>query len=116
VEVTVEHEADVTVVAVVGSLEAASAPELGKRLDNLLGEGVQQFVIDLSGLRFMDSSGIAVLVRTFKRVGVGHGDVRLAAPRAPVQKIIRLVRLDRVFDTYPDVALAVASFSRPAAA
>jgi anti-sigma B factor antagonist len=113
VELTVKHEADVTVVAVSGNLEAVSSPELGTRLDTLLADGQQQFVIDLAGVRFMDSSGIAVLVRLFKRVRIGHGDVRLAGARPPVEKIIRLVRLDRVFDTYSDSTLAVASFSEP---
>lgn len=113
-ELSVKHEANVTVVAVSGNLEAVSAPELGIRLDGLLAQGEQQFVIDLAGVRFMDSSGIAVLVRLFKRVRIGHGDVRLAGARPSVEKIIRLVRLDRVFDTFVDSSLAVASFSESA--
>jgi anti-sigma B factor antagonist len=112
VELTVKRESEVTVVAIAGNLEAVSAPELGTRLDALLADGVQQFVIDLAGVRFMDSSGIAVLVRLFKRVRIGHGDVRLAGAQPPVAKILRLVRLDRVFDTYTDSSLAVASFTK----
>lgn len=114
-EVTVGQEAGVTVVAIAGTLEAGTAPELGTRLDALLAEGIQRFVIDLSGLRFLDSSGIAVLVRLFKRVRIGHGDVRLAGAQPPVEKILKLVRLDRVFDVHPDVGAAVASFATPAA-
>lgn len=113
-ETTVELEAGVTIVAVSGNLEAASATELGLRLDGLLAAGHQRFVIDLAGLRFMDSSGIAVLVRLFKRVRIGHGDVRLAGAQPPVEKIFRLVRLDRVFDLYADSELAVTSFAEPA--
>jgi anti-sigma B factor antagonist len=114
VEISISHQTDVTVVAVVGNLEAHSAPELSSRLDGLLAGGDQRFVIDLAGVRFMDSSGIAVLIRLFKRVRIGHGDVRLAGAQPAVEKIIRLVRLDRVFDVFDDCALAVASFSAPA--
>jgi anti-sigma B factor antagonist len=113
VELTVTHEGKVAVVAVSGNLEAATSSQLGLRLDGLLAAGEQQFVVDLAGVRFMDSSGIAVLVRLFKRVRIGHGDVRLSGAQPPVEKIIRLVRLDRVFDTYADCRLAVASFSEP---
>jgi anti-sigma B factor antagonist len=114
VEITVSYQSDVTVVAISGNLEADTAPELSLRLDDLLAAGDQQFVIDLTGVRFMDSSGIAVLIRLFKRVRIGHGDVRLGGAQPPVEKIIRLVRLDRVFDVFDDWTLAVASFSAPA--
>lgn len=115
-KITVAEQDGVTVVAVAGVLDAGGAPVLGDRFDALLAEGVQRFVIDLAALRFMDSSGIAVLVRLFKRVRIGHGDVRLAATQPAVEKILRLVRLDRVFDLHPDVERAVASFSASPAA
>lgn len=110
-ELRVTEADDVTVVTVSGTLEAVSAPALGEQLDALLAAGAQRFVIDLAGVRFLDSSGIAVLVRLFKRVRIGHGDVRLAGLQPPVEKIIRLVRLDRVFDVYADCDQAVTSYS-----
>ena len=110
-EVSTEVEGDVTVVCVTGDVEAGSAPELRDRLDALLADGAQRFVIDLGGVRFMDSAGIATLVQLFKRVRIGHGDVRLCSLQPGVEKIFRLVRLHRVFDTHPDRAAAVASFA-----
>ena len=74
-------------------------------------EGRQRFVIDLAGVPFMDSSGLATLVQTFKRVRIGEGDVRIAALQDEVLRVFQLVRLDRVFDLYPDAEVAVASFS-----
>lgn len=110
-DVSTEVEGDVTVVSVTGDIEAGSAPELRDRLDALLADGAQRFVIDLEGVRFMDSAGIATLVQLFKRVRIGHGDVRLCCLQPGVEKIFRLVRLHRVFDTHPDRATAVASFA-----
>ncbi len=110
-DLQVEQEGDVTIVAVAGDLEASTAPALRSQLDKLLAEGAQRFVIDLARVRFMDSAGIATLVQLFKRVRIGHGDVRLAAIQPSVERIFKLVRLHRVFDTYPDRSAAVGSFS-----
>lgn len=112
--VTTEQVGTVTVVAVEGDIEAGSAPALRDQLDELLAGGAQQFVIDLAGVRFMDSAGIATLVQLFKRVRIGHGDVRLCSLQPSVDKIFRLVRLHRVFDTHEDRAAAVQSFAAAA--
>jgi anti-sigma B factor antagonist len=112
-DVAVEQDAGVTVVTVSGDLEAGTAPALRDRLDGLLAEGVQNFVVDLGGVRFMDSAGIATLVQLFKRVRIGHGDVRLCSLQPSVEKIFKLVRLHRVFDTFPDRPAAVESYGDP---
>ena len=112
--VTVEYEGKVAVVAVEGDVDASSAPELKAELETLLAGGQQDFAIDLAGVRFMDSAGIATLVQLFKRVRTSEGDVRLAALQPPVAKIFRLVRLDRIMKVYPARGDAVASFARAA--
>ncbi|RME46511.1 MAG: anti-sigma factor antagonist [Chloroflexi bacterium] len=109
-EIQVERNGTVAVVAVAGQVEAATAPQLREQFDGLLGDGEQNFVIDLSGVTFMDSSGLATLVQLFKRVRIGHGDVRLCGLQPEVQRIFELTRLDRVFDLFPDRVEAVASF------
>jgi len=110
-DVTTEQAGTVTIVTVQGDIEAGSAPALRDRLNELLAEGAQQFVIDLAGVPFMDSAGIATLVQLFKRVRIGHGDVRLCSLQPSVDKIFKLVRLHRVFDTHEDRAAAVQSFA-----
>jgi anti-sigma B factor antagonist len=108
--VTVEHEGDVAVVRVEGDLDASGAPNLKDELEALLAAGQRDFVIDLAQVHFMDSAGIATLVQLFKRVRTGDGDVRLAGVQPQVEKIFRLVRLDRIFKVYPACDGAVASF------
>jgi len=109
-EINVERNGTVAVVAVTGDVDASTAPDLRQQFDDLLGEGQQNFVIDLSGVSFMDSSGLATLGQLFKRVRIGHGDVRLCGLQPEVRRIFELTRLDRVFDVFPDRVGAVASF------
>jgi anti-anti-sigma factor len=62
--ITVEHTEQVTIVHVVGELDLSTAPELDAVLMELL---VGPVTVDLSGLTFMDSSGIALFARALKR-------------------------------------------------
>lgn len=110
-DVTVDEVHDAVVVAVTGDFDAGSAPELRRQLDDLLVQGRQNFVIDLAGVGFMDSSGIATLVQLFKRVRIGHGDVRLCGVQPNVRRVLELIRLDRVFEMFDGRADAVASFA-----
>lgn len=110
-DINVEKEGAIAVVGVSGDVEAATAPALRDSLDTLLGDGYQQFIIDLDNVPFMDSSGLATLVQLFKRVRIGNGDVRLCSIQPPVQRIFELTRLDRVFDIFPGRSEALASLS-----
>lgn len=110
-DLLLESHGTVVVVAPAGDVDASGTPELRGRLDDLLAQGEHNFVIDLSAVPFMDSSGLATLVQLFKRVRVGAGDVRLCGLQPNVQRILELIRLDRVFDVFPTSADAVASFA-----
>jgi len=111
VEIKVERHNAIAVVAVSGDVDAGTAPQLRQKFDELLSDGEQNFVIDLSGVAFMDSSGLATLVQLFKRVRIGPGDVRLCGLQPEVRRIFALTRLDRVFDTFPSLQEAVHSYN-----
>jgi anti-sigma B factor antagonist len=94
----------VCIIAPHGEVDAAKAPAMTARFNELLGAG------DMSGVTFIDSSGISSIVHLFKRVRIGHGDVKLAAVRPEVLKVLTLIRLDRVFEIHIDVATARESY------
>ncbi len=109
-DVDLEHNGDVVAVVLRGDVDAAVTAELRQQLDDQLADGRQNFVVDLSDVAFMDSSGLATLVQLFKRVRIGHGDVRLCGLQPNVRRLFELIRLDRVFAMFPDRAAAYASF------
>ena len=108
--INVTKENGVVIVAVGGEIDADTSPRLRELFDKLLGEGEQSYVIDMAGVEFMDSSGLAAFVRLFKRVRIGKGDVRLCGLRPEVLKIFELTRLNRVFDIFETRDEAVESF------
>jgi anti-sigma B factor antagonist len=105
-----EKEGNVMVVSIAGELDASSAPELRARFEELIGQGENQFVIDLRALDFFDKSGISALVNLFKRVRIGEGGVNLCNIKPEIMKLFELTRLNRVFDIYDSRPEAVASF------
>lgn len=65
--------------------------------DDLLGQGISHFRIDLADVNFVDSTGLAAMVRGMKRARERGGDVVLVRPSDPVRVILELTCLDVAF-------------------
>ncbi|MBN1888951.1 MAG: STAS domain-containing protein [Thermoflexales bacterium] len=89
-----------------GQLNAASAPEVKARLKRMVESGVIQLVADLSGVSFIDSSGLAALVSGLKAVREKGGALKLAGLNQQALTVFKLTLLDRVFEFYPDAQAA----------
>lgn len=86
-----------TVLAIEGTLDAVTAPELRSVVDDLVNEGRKEVTLELAQLRLIDSSGVGVIVSLFKRIRANGGQVRITGLRDQPRAIFRLLRLDRVF-------------------
>jgi anti-sigma B factor antagonist len=71
-------------------------------------------VLDLSAVEAIDSGGLGLLIRLQSRVRNAGGDVKLCAMPARIAEILRVTRLDTVFDTHESEGGAVAAFYRDA--
>lgn len=111
-ECTIEERDGITVLSPRGDLDADAAADFRERVDALLDAGKHYFVVDLSEVDFVDSSGLASLVRLYKHVRIGEGDVRLAAVPKEIGQVLELTRLNRVFDIFPTVGEASATMKR----
>lgn len=111
--IDVMNDNGATVVRPAGErLDIEVAADFRAMLLSLIEQGHRRLVIDLQDVSFIDSSGLGALVsalKTLKRSDNG-GDVRLARLQAPVVSLLEIIRLNRVFTTYPSVDQAVQSF------
>ena len=64
-------------------------------------------VVNLSAVTYMDSSGIATLVRTWQTTKKSGGKMRLAAPSAPVQDVFEMAHVDKIFEIFKTVEEAL---------
>jgi anti-sigma B factor antagonist len=92
-QVDTRSEGRAAVIAVRGELDLASAPQLEQELDRAWESDVEQLVIDLRTLEFMDSTGLSVIVSAHQRLS--DSGRKLSIVRGP-QQVQRLLDLTGV--------------------
>jgi anti-anti-sigma factor len=106
---SVEHSQvdGVRVVTVRGEIDHDVTDAFGQALQAGRETGRPHVVADLSGVTFMDSSGINVLVAAHQQLTDAGGWLRIAAAQEPVLRILRIVGLDAVIPCHPTVEQAL---------
>ena len=110
-QISEDKRGDVTVVSIDGSVDALTAGEVDAYLDRLVSEGLTQLVLDLSKVDYVSSAGLRSLLTTLKSARQVGGDLRLAAARESVHKVLAMAGFTSIMKSYPDAGAAVASFS-----
>lgn len=86
-----------TVVDVTGEVDVYTAPALRERLTALVDAGRTDLVVDLTAVRFMDSTGLGLLVGVLKRIRGLDGQLQLVIDAERLLKVFRITSLDQVF-------------------
>ena len=102
-----------TVVTVAGELDVVGGPDLRQAVMTQVREGQHLVVLDLTGVDFIDSFGLGVVIGALKRIRLLDGELRLVVPEPRVRRIFEVCDLDRVFDLHPTVDAAVSSAVAP---
>ncbi len=92
----VTEEQGVLVVALEGDVDLETSPQARKLLLDAVGRG-RDVLVDLSGVSYLDSSGVASLVEAFQRARKGESDFGLVCVSESARRVLELARLDRVF-------------------
>ena len=107
-------EKDVLILSADGGLIADNADRFVDELDRFIQSGARKLVVDCQKLTYISSYGLGVLVRLHKKLAVKGGDVKLANVAGAIPKLIRMTRLDKTFEMYPDVPAALRAFNSQA--
>lgn len=107
-EVRAEQSGSVSIVAVEGDVDLNSSRSLQTQLRESLGSSPDKLIVDLSGVPYMDSSGVATLVEAMQLSRKKHTKLVLCAMSDKVQSIFEIARLDKVFTIVDDRAEAEA--------
>ncbi|HEY0710875.1 MAG TPA: STAS domain-containing protein [Polyangia bacterium] len=84
-------------IRIMGELDAVSVPTLRAAVDPLVEDAQAGVVVDIAGLRLIDSSGVGALVGLFRRLkATGRRFAVQGATEQPLT-ILKLMKLDRVF-------------------
>ncbi|HEY0519790.1 MAG TPA: STAS domain-containing protein [Ilumatobacteraceae bacterium] len=83
------------VLAVHGEIDAASAPLLESAFEDLTGGA--PVLVDMSGVSFMDSSGLHTLLTQTLRIREDDGTIHICNPSDAVQRVVELTGLGEFF-------------------
>lgn len=84
--------------AEISELTAANSSAVREEAQSKLQAGVTSIDVDLSGTKFVDSSGLGVLIALHKTVGARGGQLRILNPSPTSQQILEVTRLHRLFE------------------
>ena len=96
----------VTVVALKGEVDLENSPAAREILLKSIG-GADRVLVDLSGVTYIDSSGVASLVEALQASRKGGTQFALAAASEPTRRVLELARLDKVFTMHESVAAGI---------
>jgi anti-sigma B factor antagonist len=117
-DIVERQEGDVTLLVLTGQMLLDDGDlAFGRRVSELVGRGQVRIVLDLGGVTYMDSSGVGMLAAKLKQVRNSGGDLRLANLTSRSQRLLGMMKLMMVFESFEDDAAAVRSFAaRPTSA
>lgn len=98
-----ETELDDTTVElrVAGEIHASTAPEFSERLNSAIESGKRGVLLDLTGVEFIDSTGLSVLLNGLRRVTRVRGAMVIACANPTVLRLFEITKLDSTFEILP---------------
>jgi len=100
---------EIRVFSLQGRLDATGGMEVYDSLRENL-EGRLQIVLDLSGVDYMSSGGLSIIIRLVHHLRERGGDLHLASPSPFVKNVFDIVSFDAILKIFDHVDLAVAAF------
>jgi anti-sigma B factor antagonist len=103
---------DVTVLVLSGEMLVDDGDlAFGRKIAELIARGQVKLIIDLAAVSHIDSSGVGMMVAKAKAVRAAHGDMKLVRLTSRTQRLLSMMKLVLVFETFEDEASAVRSYS-----
>jgi len=107
-------QGDIHILELSGELDYHSSPELREKLTELTVKQAPKILVNLGGVDYMDSSGIATFVEAFQKSKRYQGRLILAALTSTVRGVFEIAKLDSIFEITTTVPDAVNSLSAKA--
>lgn len=91
----------VVVLGARGRIHTEASEELLKKLNNLIDQGERHLLIDFSGVDYINSSGLRVLLMVAKKLNGLGGKLVLAAATELIQQVLRVSGCTYLIAVYP---------------
>nr|MBN1229134.1 STAS domain-containing protein [Anaerolineae bacterium] len=109
-EITTTQQGNVTVIHITGNVDAFTAGDVTSYLKREVDSGNVLLIVDLADVGYMSSAGLRTMLMILKQVRQFEGDLRLASPQEPVQKVLSMAGLTSIMEIFDDLETAVSSY------
>lgn len=101
----------VTIIELTGNVMGGpDATSLNEQLHKLIEGNKKKVVVDLEEVKFINSSGLGMLIGGLTTLRNSGGDMKLARASQKIEDLLKMTKLTTVFDIHQDVNAAVAAF------
>ena len=100
---------DRPVLDLTGEVDSYNAPKLREKMVALIDEGNTDLLINMTGVDYIDSTGLGTLVGGLKRATEKNGQIRIICPNEQIYKVFNITGLVKVFTIYDNEQDALAS-------
>ncbi|MCX5715604.1 MAG: STAS domain-containing protein, partial [Candidatus Omnitrophica bacterium] len=98
---------DVTVCYLSGEININTSPDLRKVFDDITSKKTGKVVLELTGVNYIDSSGLATLIEVLRRMKKYDGKLRLCSLSEKIRSLFEITKLTKLFDMFGTEAEAL---------
>jgi anti-sigma B factor antagonist len=92
-----EQQGTLCLIRVHGEIDLSNAHEVSSAIGMVMGQEARRLVVDLSDITYLDSAGVALLLRLAERLRARRRQLHLVVPRrSPVRRVLQFTGLPRV--------------------
>jgi len=109
------REGDVSILALDGYLDAHTAPQFEKVIQEEFDAGRVRILVDCAGLTYISSAGLGVFMSFIEDIREAGGDIKLCGMTPTVYQVFEILGFPELFQILPDRAAGLQQFSQPSA-
>lgn len=108
VDMHIERRQDALIASVRGSLDMNTCSDFDAKISSVIEQKPRSLVVDLSGITYINSLALGILVRAMQSLRASGGSLRLAAPSDYAAGVLKATKIGNAIPVLPTVDAAVA--------
>ncbi len=109
-QMTINDEHDITVIAFSGNLETNTAPDAEEEINALIEKGAKKILINFENLGYISSSGLRLLLMTGKQLQSREGSLRICNMNITVKEVFDMSGFAMLFNIFETESEAMSGF------
>ena len=93
-------ESGIVILDIEGEIDAFTAPKLKQEMVQQIEDGATRIAVDLADVKYLDSTGLGVLISGLKRTRDKNGEMVLICPNVRITRIFDITGLSRIFEMF----------------